>query len=188
MADWDTRYREGFYSDDVTTHNLLVLFAHQIKGSQVIDVAMGMGRDAIYLARKGYFVVGIEKSQEAIKLAQETIRKEGPMFYPVRGDVSMIPIKAGSADCITVFYFLLKEAVPNILDLLRPGGLLIYETYLKRQNNLGLERKMNPAYLLDDGELLRYLKGFDLLFYEEVIVEEKEGRRKAVARAVGRKK
>jgi hypothetical protein len=40
---------------------------------------------------------------------------------------------------------------------------------------------------LDDGELIGYFKGFELLFYEEII-ENAGGRRRAVARAVGRKK
>jgi hypothetical protein len=55
---------------------------------------------------------------------------------------------------------------------------------LKRQNNI--DRPRNPCFLLDDGELIGYFKGFELLFYEEII-ENTGGRRRAVARAAGRK-
>ena len=84
-----------------------------------------------------------------------------------------------------VFYFLQREAIDEIKALLKKGGILIYETYLKRQNDI--DRPRNPAYLLDDGELIGYFKGFELLFYEEII-ENSGGKRKAIARAVGRKR
>ena len=40
----------------------------------------------------------------------------------------------------------------DLIGLLAPGGLLLYETFLKRQNII--DRPRNPDYLLDDGELL----------------------------------
>jgi len=50
-----------------------------------------------------------------------------------------------------------------------------------------LTGRENPDYPLDDGELIGYFKGFELLFYEEII-EDAGGKRKAIARAIGRKR
>jgi hypothetical protein len=69
--------------------------------------------------------------------------------------------------------------------LLKKDGILIYETFLKRQNNVDGPR--NRDYLLDDGELMGHLDGFEILLYEETIIET-AGKRKVVARAVGKKK
>jgi len=61
----------------------------------------------------------------------------------------------------------------------------MYETFLKRRTIL--TGRENPDYPLDDGELIGYFKGFELLFYEEII-EDAGGKRKAIARAIGRKR
>ena len=72
----------------------------------------------------------------------------------------------------------------EIKTILKKGGVLIYETFLKRQNLTG--GWQNPRYLLDDGELYSYFSEFELLYYEEVILREGE-KDKAIARFVGRK-
>ena len=68
---------------------------------------------------------------------------------------------------------------------LKKGGILIYETFLKRQN--AIDRQRNPERLLDDGELFGYFDNLELLFYEETI-EGVGDRKRALARAVGRKR
>jgi len=73
----------------------------------------------------------------------------------------------------------------EIVDLLNSGGVLIYETFLKRQN--AIDRHRNPNFLLEDGELLSYFKDLELLFYEETILDI-EGKKKATAKFVGRKR
>ena len=44
---------------------------------KVLDVAMGTGRNAVYLARRGYVVDGIDISQQAIEAALALAQKEG---------------------------------------------------------------------------------------------------------------
>jgi len=73
----------------------------------------------------------------------------------------------------------------DIVDLLNSGGVLIYETFLKRQN--AIDRHRNPDFLLEDGELPSYFKNLELLFYEETILEIK-GKKRATAKFVGRKR
>jgi hypothetical protein len=66
-----------------------------------------------------------------------------------------------------------------------PGGLLIYETFLKRQN--AIDRPRDPRYLLDDGELIGYFRHLDLLSYEEGVFNV-GGKRRALARYAGMKR
>lgn len=73
----------------------------------------------------------------------------------------------------------------DIVDLLNSGGVLIYETFLKRQN--AIDRHRNPNFLLEDGELLFYFRNLELLFYEEAI-SDIEGKKRAMAKFVGRKR
>jgi tellurite methyltransferase len=184
-VDWNRRYREGFYNGIIEPHALLKRFWPTIPGKRVADIAMGSGRDAIFLSEKGFFVTGLEGSMEAIKISKETMLQKNLFMWPVLGDARTLPYRENSLDCVIVFYFLQREAVDEIRALLKKGGIFIYETYLKRQNDIDGPR--NPAYLLDDGELIGYFKGFELLFYEEII-ETGSGKRRAIARAVGRKR
>jgi SAM-dependent methyltransferase len=185
-TDWDKRYREGFYDGADEAHELVGKFSRLIPpGKPVIDIAMGNGRDLIFLAGKGFPVYGLEKSEEAIRLARQSAQKERRQLTAVRGDAHRLPFRAGAAGCVLVFYFLLREIMDELARLLAPGGILLYETFLKRQNELDGPR--DPRYLLDDGELLGYFGRLDLLSYEEAVFDA-GGKQRAVARYVGRKR
>ena len=184
-TDWNRRYREGFYSEAIDPHALLTKFWPEIPGRHVADIAMGNGRDALFLSEKGFFVTGLEGSIEAINITKKTTAQKGLAVYPILGDARRLPYRKSAFDCILVFYFLKREIMDEIKALLKKGGIFMYETFLKRQNDI--DRPRNPDYLLDDGELMSYFKGFELLFYEEII-ENAGGKRKATARAIGRKR
>jgi len=72
-TDWDKRHREGFYTGAYEPHELTRRCVPLMpRGKPVIDVAMGQGRDLIYLTGLGFEVFGLEKSGEALRLARET--------------------------------------------------------------------------------------------------------------------
>jgi SAM-dependent methyltransferase len=198
MVDWDKKYRNGYCDGDTEPHDLLQKFWQAIPGKQVIDVAMGSGRNSIFLAEKSFCVYGLEKSMEATRIAKKTTESAGNPISIIYGDAAAMPFKDNSADCVIVFYFLLRDIMRDIPDMLRKGGMLIYETFLKRQNEVeiykantaskrgGLHQR-NPDYLLEDGELISYFRDFQLLFYEETISTSMNNRR-ATAKFVGRKR
>ena len=185
MADWDARYKEGGYDKGDEPHALLKRFEPLMPEGVVIDIAAGSGRDARFLAGKGRFVAGLEKSWEGLMVARSRIAAEGRAPGLVAGDALSLPFRRNSASGVTVFYFLERGIMGEITGLLRKGGILIYETFLKRQNEI--DRPRNPAYLLEDGELLSYFSALEMLFYQEVVTFS-GGRRKAIAQYAGRKK
>lgn len=184
--DWDKRYREGFYGDAREPHALVKRCASLIpRNRPIIDVAMGPGSDLLFLARAGFAVCGLDKSGEAIRIARQSALEEGLDIPCVRGDALALPFKPASAGAVLVFYFLERGIMSRLASLLAPGGVILYETFLKRQN--GLDRPRDPRYLLDDGELFEAFRGLELLLYEEGLFFS-GGRRRAVARYAGRKK
>jgi len=164
---WDEKYRRGFYNGEMGPHGLVERFWRLFPGDLVADIAMGSGRDALFLAKKGLCVTGLELSGEAIGIARESMKKKDIPLRIVRGNAASLPFKKGSFHGVIVFYFLLREIAPDIAAILKRGGILIYETYLKRQNSV--DRQRNPAFLLDDAELLGLFPGFEPLFYEEAL-------------------
>lgn len=184
-VDWDRRYREGFYDGAKEAHPLLQRFWHTIPRGNVVDIAMGNGRNALFLAEKGYAVCGLDRSSEALKIARETMVEKSQNLFCILGDANSLPFKACSASGVIVFYFLLRSIMEEIVGLLQKGGVIVYETFLKRQN--AIDRHRNPDFLLDDGELCSYFKNLETLFYEETI-SDVEGKKRAIAKFVGRKK
>ena len=180
--DWDKRYKDGFHAETTGPHELLKRFWPVIPKGRVIDVAMGNGKDAAFLAGKGFRAYGIEKSTEAIKIARGILQNKASIIC---GDANFLPFKSGSAEGVLVFHFLLRSIMGDIAKILKKNGVVIYETFLKRQNEI--DRWRNPEYLLDDGELISYFRGFELLFYEETVSVD-GGRKRAMAKLVGRKR
>ncbi len=185
MADWDARYREGVHEGPRDPHELLTRFEPLIPQGMVIDVASGTGTDIIFLSGKGHPVCGLDRSGEGLGIARENSGREGKSIHLVQGDALALPFREGSASGVIVFNFLQREIMGEIVNLLQKGGILIYETLLKRQNRI--EWWGNPDYLLEDGELLDWFIALDLLFYEEKIISF-EGKKRVVARYAGRRK
>jgi len=184
--DWDKRYREGFPGRSMEAHELVRCYAPLMpRDRPVIDVAAGRGRDLLFLARWGLRVCGLEKSGEAIAQARRAADREGLEMCLVRGDALLLPFREGVAGVVLVFYFLERAIMAGLIRLLAPGGLMLYETFLKRQNQI--DRQRDPRYLLDDGELREYFSELESLTYEEGIFDIR-GQRRAIARYAGRKR
>lgn len=181
---WDKKYREGFYDGATEAHAFLRRFWRRMPDGLVLDIAMGNGRDGLFLATKGHQVCGLDRSWEAVKIARAGSTQTGYRMLLVQGDAESLPFKHGSVEAVVIFYFLSRAIMGELAALLRKGGVLLYETFLKRQNSIDGFR--NPEYLLDDGELISHFRGLETLFYEEIL-SEKEGKRRAIARYVGRK-
>lgn len=185
MPDWDKRYREGFYGSAVTPHELITRFWNIIPGKHIAEIAMGNGRDALFLGEKGFFIAGIDSSMEAIRVARKDITGYHPNILPIHANAAYLPFKRGVFDGVVVFYFLMRNMLEEIQGLLKKGGILMYETLRKDCN--APEGQENPDYYLNDGELAQRLDGLELIFYEETTVVSGNKNRN-ISRAVGRKR
>jgi tellurite methyltransferase len=183
--DWDTRYKEGVYTEKSDPHWLVRAFwGYLPPGGRVVDIAMGTGRDLLFLADQGFEVYGIDRSWEGLKLARAAFEKNDRSLGAVQADALSLPLKRGSFDGVLVFYFLERQIMRELTSLLKPGGLLFYETFLKRQNEI--DRQRNPAFLLENNELPTYFNNLEPLYHQEGIFTE-GNKTRAAARYIGRK-
>lgn len=149
---------------------------------RVLDVAMGNGRNAIYLARAGFEVAGIDMSPKAVNTALEASREAGVTIRAQIADLERgYQIEKGAYDVIICFNYLQRPLIAQIRDGLRPGGIAVYETFLVDQAQFG--RPHNPDYLLKHNELLDMFRSFRCLRYREGII----AKRKAVAGIIAQK-
>ena len=180
--DWDRRYRDGFYGGSEGPHELVRRFWPVIPKGRVIDVAMGSGRNALFLAGKGFGVCGIERSAEAIRIARGALDERAAIL---RGDAERLPFKRESAEGDSRLLFSLKKHNGRHRNGFKKGWRGYLRNFLEEAER---DRQTeDPEYLLDDGELISFFESFDLFFYEETL-SVTGGRRRAVAKLVGRKR
>ena len=149
---------------------------------RVLDVAMGSGRNAVYLAKLGFEVEGVDISAEAVDNAVMLARQNNiDLNANVRDLEKDSGIEKGAYDLIICFNYLQRSLMPQIKEGLRSGGMVVYETYLIDQPRFGKPR--NPDYLLKHNELLDIFRDFRCLRYCEGIIDN----RKAVAGIVAEK-
>jgi hypothetical protein len=99
---------------------------------------------------------------------------------------SGLPIAPESCGAVLVFRFLFRPLAGAIVRALRPGGLLLYETFTTHQRDLG-QGPGNPAFLLETNELPRLFAALEPIAYEEV-VSERPPRPEALARLAARRR
>ena len=149
---------------------------------RALDVAMGNGSNAIFLAQMGFDVEGVDISADAVKTALKAARKAG---VAVKAEVADLEgeyvIMKNAYDVIICFRYLQRSLIPQIKNGLRKGGMVVYETFTLEQARFGKPR--NPDYLLKHNELLDMFRDFRCLHYWEGILEKK----KAVARIIAEK-
>ncbi len=152
---------------------------------RVLDVAMGYGRNAIYLAGLGFQVEGVDISAEAVRYAREAARESGVSISVRAADLEdEYRIEKNGYDGIICFSYLQRSLIPQIKAGLRRGGVIIYETFLVDQAQWG--KPKNPDYLLKHNELLEMFRDFRCLRYREGVFENGKDRR-AIASIVAAK-
>jgi len=157
---WDDRYRAA---DDWQTENQPFpwLVSHvpaghgslPLHGGLALDLACGLGHNAIWLAGQGYRVVGMDVSRVGLMRAAESARQRGvaDRVAFVQADLDAFRPAPDSVDLISVIRYLNRAMFPALAAALRPGGVLIYATFNASRSETHSD--VNPAYLLQPGEL-----------------------------------
>lgn len=140
-----------------------------LQKGRTLDLAMGAGQNAIYLAEMGFEVEGIDISPEAVRKALESAGMVGVTIKAQIADLeSDRYIEKEAYDLIICFNYLQRSLIPQIKDGLRKGGMIVYETFIVDQRQFGKPRNLD--YLLKHNELLDMFRDFRCLRYREGIM------------------
>lgn len=149
---------------------------------RVLDIAMGDGRNTIYLASLGFEAEGVDISPENVEKAFASARDNGVRIKAQVVDLEKDPhIQPAAYDVIICFRYLQRSLFPFIKNGLKDGGIIVYETYTIDQLQFG--KPKNPDFLLKHNELLNLFRDFYCIRYHEGIIYDK----KAMAGIIARK-
>lgn len=143
-----------------------------IPAGDALDLACGTGRDAVYLAARGWRVTAIDILPDAInrgRSLESTYALGAPPIRWMAADLESNPPIAGIGrrfDLITGFRYLHRPLFGRLHEWLNPGGHVIYETFTAtHRDHFGKPRK--DEHILHPGELKSLLGGFEIVDYSE---------------------
>ncbi len=140
-------------------NEFLVQMASGRKPGRALDVGMGQGRNALWLAQQGWETTGYDPADKAVALARETAAKAGVKLTTVIARDSDFDMGEAKWDLILLSYVEIRENAPKVIRALAPGGVVIAE-YFHQDGGAA------PGGFADN-ELLRLFEKLRVIRYED---------------------
>ena len=138
-----------------------------LKPGRALDLAMGEGRNSVYLAKMGFAVDGVDLSGVALRKARLLAHENQVTLNSVIADLTQYKIKPNYYSLIIEFDYLQRDLIPQIKRGLKRGGVIVFENgtvdQLINRKGDGLRQDL----LLKKGELREFFKDFEILVYRE---------------------
>lgn len=185
---WNSRYASGAYGERTHPSALLETWVGDAPAGRALDVACGGGRNALYLAQRGFDVTGIDISHEALRLAKHRAAATGLTIDWLEHDLDQPLPHSEPCALIVLVRYADTALVASLVKALQPGGLLLVEAHLGGKaftsdvGGPGSER-----FRLAPGELAAACAGLETLYANEGQVVDPDGRLMALAQFVGRR-
>ncbi|EPZ41022.1 class I SAM-dependent methyltransferase [Alicyclobacillus acidoterrestris] len=160
---WNEKYRrreETLFAPDA----FLVARRHQLQEGTILDVACGDGRNALYLARHGFTVTGVDFSREALRRLAHFSQAQGLTVEAHQLSLEQGALRAvGRFDNVIVVHFKPSpETFRDIGDVLNEGGILLMTSFNLRQH---VERNFPEKYCYREREFIGVDDRLELLEY-----------------------
>jgi SAM-dependent methyltransferase len=142
----------------------LVDMVRDVKPGAALDVGMGQGRNAIYLAQQGWTVTGFDPADRAVAAAQEEAARVGVKLTALVARDDQFEFKKDAWDLVVLSYVGGREYPDRVFDTLKPGGIVIVEAFHKDATRTG---PIGRNVVFDTNELLTLFSRFRILRYED---------------------
>ena len=159
--DW---WNDTFHNGRGFSHQpnrLLVETVKDHRPGAALELAMGQGRNALFLASQGWKVTGVDISDEALRIAREQAVKRKLVLETINADIDEWDFGEDRFDLVTLMYAGDHARwIDKIKASLRIGGLFVLEGWAKQSPD-------NPTGFAE-GQLERLFDGYDILRDEAV--------------------
>lgn len=170
-GDWWPLLFDKVYASDRPSfdQNPSALLIEAIEGrppGRALDVAMGQGRNALFLAQRGWAVTGFDVSETGLSVARANASKAGVALNAVNSGIEDFDYGTAQWDLVALIYVPASaydaSAIATLAGALKPGGLLVIENFASART--ASERR--PVDI-DPAEVKAALSGFDLLRFDD---------------------
>ena len=144
----------------------LVAMTKGMRPGKALDVGMGQGRNALYLARQGWSVTGFDPAYRAVAAAQQEAKRLGVQLTAMAVRDDQFDFGKEQWDLIVLSYVVLRHLVPRICDALSPGGLVVVEAFHRDATK---DAPTGAGVVFDTNELPSLFACLRVVRYEEPI-------------------
>jgi SAM-dependent methyltransferase len=150
----------------------------RIKGrppGTALDIGMGEGRNALFLATQGWEVTGFDISDVGVQLAREAAQQRGVKIEAVVEDADRFDYGRQRWDLVVGMYMhaVITRNAAKIMEALKPGGILVVEGFHRDLKRVGV---LGDAMGYQSNELLKAFERLRVLYYEDTIAAADWGR------------
>lgn len=172
---WNKMLKESWFN--LQPNLLLVETIEDIPPGKALDVATGEGRNAIFLAQKGWEVTGFDIANEALDSIQKRAKQQNLKINTVHASREDFDFGTNKWDLVVLCYVDIicggcisnDDFIPTIAKSMKKGGLLVYEM---GHRDFYLENREDPGKwgCTEEQLTLSFQKeGFEVLQCESVI-------------------
>jgi len=145
---------------------LLVEAVRGRRPGTALDLGMGQGRNALFLAQQGWTVTGVDISDVALNQARQQAEKLNVKLTTFLQDAKDFDFGTERWDLVALIYFPARPYVARIRQGLRPGGIVVVEAF---HRDSGEKRRLGDGVVFGSNDLVKLFEDFRVLHYEDVL-------------------
>lgn len=179
---WDQRYREPGFAYGTEPNDFLVATAERYlpPGGQVLSLAEGEGRNAVFLAQRGFRVTGVDGSAVGLAKARALAAERGVELDTVVADLADYELGVDRWDGIVSIWCHTPSSLRarlhrGVVAALRPGGVFLLEAYTPDQLRYKTGGPPSADLLMTLAAVRDELAGLELVVGDERVREVHEG-------------
>lgn len=177
---WDERYSNEEYAYGTEPNGFLVQALLENGGGRALCLAEGEGRNAVYLAQRGYDVLAIDQSPVGLQKAQALAASRYVTIRTRACDLRNFVFQPASWDLIVAIWAhvppdLRMSMHQGVASALRAGGLYIIEAYHPSNIGRGTGGPQDPELCIRASDLRAELPALEPIHLEELEREVEEG-------------
>ncbi|OGR94975.1 MAG: hypothetical protein A2V88_04300, partial [Elusimicrobia bacterium RBG_16_66_12] len=159
-AKWDSRYASNDYTPGTAPARFLSEVVDLLpREGRALDLAMGAGRNGVFLAERGLDVLGLDISKEGLKKARALASEKGVVIRTETTDLGVRDLETSAYDVILSIRYLNRRLLAQIGDALKPGGWVLIEAFAPDARRPG----SRPDHLIGKDELSDAFKDFEIV-------------------------
>lgn len=164
MDKWNNRYQSIIPLPPPC--QVLANYTHLLPATgTALDLACGLGANALLLAQHGLETFAWDYAQAAITRLQTEAQSQQLHIQTEIRDVVTRPPQPATFDVIVICHFLARQLAPALITALKPKGLLFYQTFAR--TTVTACGPCNPEFRLAEGELLQLFQALQPIIYHE---------------------
>jgi len=179
---WDERYGQAGFIYGTEPNDFLAANAerHLPSKGEVLSLAEGEGRNAVFLARLGFRVTGVDGSRVGLEKAQRLAEERGVRIETAVADLAGYDLGKERWDgIVSIWCHMPTEQRARlhraVVAALKPGGVFLLEAYTPKQLEYKTGGPSTKELLMTLAAVREELAGLELVVGEEKLREVHEG-------------